>query len=141
MLTLCHVVLYRSVAVLPAESEAERDMIRRARIKNRDLSVTGFLHREYDVYYQWFEGPGEKINDLMTVITADPRHSGVDILHRAANQPRRFADWAMGHSTTEHTSLFDWASQANVSLRRINPVQILDFLTRQAESQRAASQT
>lgn len=112
-------------------------MIKCARIKNAGLQITGFLHREHDIYYQWLEGPAEHVGPLADVIAMDPRHADFDILHRAANQPRRFADWAMGYSDAQQTSLFDWASQMDVSLRRINPAQILNFLTGQAALQRA----
>ncbi|MBL3675403.1 BLUF domain-containing protein [Paracoccus aerius] len=36
-------------------------MLATSRRKNTAAGLTGFLHRESDIYYQWLEGPEDEV--------------------------------------------------------------------------------
>lgn len=113
--------------------------IRRAsRARNPRLDVTGFLHREEDLYFQCLEGPAEALREILTLLHEDTRHSGLRILLAAPITERRFPGWAMGFSDHGRLSLFEWiaaAADRNVKRRTTNAQDILEFLVLSASHQ------
>ncbi|MCZ0964580.1 BLUF domain-containing protein, partial [Paracoccus benzoatiresistens] len=55
-------ILYRSEALMPQCGVVERKMLEASRSDNVPKHITGFLHRENDVYYQWLEGPEAEVS-------------------------------------------------------------------------------
>lgn len=49
-------ILYRSDALTAEGSATDRQILAEARRRNTAVNVTGFLHRESDVFYQWLKG-------------------------------------------------------------------------------------
>lgn len=125
-------ILYRSISRLEAGSEAEDRLVADAAAFNRAVGITGFLHREDDVYYQWIEGPEPAIDWLIARIEADSRHDHVEILFNHPATARQFEDWSMGYAGSDAPNLFDWASAKEISLKLIQPLSLLDFLRAQA---------
>lgn len=121
-------LLYRSSALIPERSEEERLIIDTALSRNARLGVTGYLHREVDVFFQWLEGPTESVDAIFASIERDPRHEALQVLLRASVLERRFEGWAMGYTSRHTVSLFDWASDLGLSLNGLDQSGIIRFL-------------
>lgn len=121
-------ILYRSDARTAAGSNADQQILSAAQDRNTSLNVTGFLHRENDVFYQWLEGPADAVRQIFSSILKDPRHHHVKKLSEIPLSNRNFHAWPMAYSDESITSLFDWAAKADISLQMVRPDQILSFL-------------
>ena len=106
-----HALLYRSRARAGLLAPDLNDIVATARVRNRQLGVTGLLlYGELEVvpgapgeFVQWLEGPERAVEDLYDVVQDDPRHSEVEVLGRgplvelaAPSAGRLFEDWDMG---------------------------------------------
>lgn len=121
-------ILYRSEALTKAGSGEDTRILTAAQGRNRSLLVTGFLHRENDVFYQWLEGPAAAVRTVFASIAADPRHRDIRKLSEFTIDERSFPRWSMAYSDGSATSLFDWAAKAGISLHMVQPDRILAFL-------------
>lgn len=72
------------------------DLIEQIRPKNARLGITGLLLYSGGTVVQTLEGAPDVVDDLLAVITADPRHSGVRVVDRRVVEERAFATWSMG---------------------------------------------
>lgn len=121
-------ILYRSEAMIAQGSADESRMLADAARCNESLGITGFIHRESGVYYQWIEGPSGDVDRLYARIQADPRHRGVETLRSGPVIERHFSRWAMGRLDGEHRQIFDWAVQQGVPMRALQARHFLEFL-------------
>ena len=121
-------ILYRSEALMPQGGVKERQMLDLSRSDNVPRQVTGFLHREHDIYYQWIEGPEAEVDALFAKIRADTCHSRIKVLSRHEITDRNFSGWSMGYGNTSRHSLFDWAAQHDIPLHPPRPQDILTFM-------------
>lgn len=121
-------ILYRSDALTAAGGPEDGRILCASQSRNASLDLTGFLHRESDVFYQWLEGPVDAVRQVYGSIIADPRHRNIRTLSEIVLTRRNFASWSMAASDHNQTSLFDWAAGAGVSLHQVRPSQILSFL-------------
>lgn len=121
-------ILYRSDALTAEGSATDRQILAEARRRNTAVNVTGFLHRESDVFYQWLEGPTAAVRVVFASIANDPRHRNVEKLSEMTITERNFRFWSMGSSETTAMSLFDWAAREGIALHTVRPEQILLFL-------------
>ncbi|MCY1536802.1 Sensors of blue-light using FAD [compost metagenome] len=58
--------------------------------------ITGVLCYGGGVFLQAIEGGRSAVNTLYSHIVADPRHTGVELLHYEEITERRFGGWTMG---------------------------------------------
>lgn len=86
-------------------------MVELAAARNAGLGITGFLHREEDMFFQYLEGPAAAVAAVFASIAADPRHDDVRLLGQGPLAVRRLADWSMGYSHHSGQSLFDWIAE------------------------------
>ncbi|MDQ1902209.1 BLUF domain-containing protein [Paracoccus sp. WLY502] len=121
-------ILYRSEALTPKGGAAERDILVTSRLKNTAAGLTGFLHRESDIYYQWLEGPEAEVLKAFNRIRSDDRHGDVKVLDRQQTETRSFPTWSMGYGNSKTTSLFDWAADNNAPLHPPRASDILAFM-------------
>ncbi|WP_142662794.1 BLUF domain-containing protein [Paracoccus laeviglucosivorans] len=121
-------VLYRSVAKLKEHTHAETELLLNARTKNQLLGITGFLHREEDLFFQVLEGPRETIDAVIERIALDTRHEKLEFLDRRSILTRAFEAWSMGYSNSGDGSLFDWSSQNGIPLNGRDHEGVLSFL-------------
>lgn len=129
-------LLYRSEALTPKGGAAERDILVTSRRNNAAASLTGFLHRESDIYYQWLEGPEAEVLETFDRIRSDDRHGDVEVLDRQQMATRSFPSWSMGYGNSKTTSLFDWAASRDVPLHPPRASDILAFMKECAERQK-----
>ncbi len=123
-----YAILYRSSALIPERSADEIAMRDTAIARNAAAHITGLLHREDDIFYQWLEGPEAAVDTVFGSITRDPRHHSLEVLSRQPLAHRHFPDWSMGYTSVNAISLFDWASTREISLRVADGASILRFL-------------
>lgn len=121
-------ILYRSEASASENADDLRDILSKARAHNPTSNITGILHFESGVFYQWIEGPQEAVRALFEKIIQDPRHKGIVKLSEVDLTERNFRFWSMAICQGDGYSLFDWAARAGISLHLVKPEEILSFL-------------
>lgn len=107
--------LYRSTAVEGLGDGDLRDILREARARNQDSLLTGCLHYEDGLFFQWLEGPTATLEPVIQLILNDPRHCDITVLGRGPLDHRRFQQWRMRFSDRLDGSLMDWIAQGTVS--------------------------
>ena len=129
-------ILYRSEALTPKGGSAERDILATSRRKNAAVGLTGFLHRESDIYYQWLEGPEAEVLKTFDKIKSDVRHGDVEVLDRQHTETRSCPTWSMGYGNSKTTSLFDWVVDHDAPLHPPRVSDVLAFMKECAERQK-----
>lgn len=107
-------VVYRSLAVDRLTETDLDDILQSARDRNQNLSVTGCLHFEDGLFFQWIEGPASAVGEVFRMINEDPRHSDLTILGEGPLDMRRFQEWRMRFSDRDDGSLMDWFANSEV---------------------------
>lgn len=107
--------LYRSTAVEGISNADLKDILLTARGRNAAAGLTGCLHHEAGLFFQWLEGPKEALNPVVQSILRDTRHREVIVLQDGALDQRRFQDWRMRFTDRDQGSLMDWFAQSGVS--------------------------
>lgn len=72
------------------------ELLRRARVRNESLGITGMLLYSNGSFMQVLEGEPERVDDLYARISADKRHNHVTLIIREPIPGRTFGDWSMG---------------------------------------------
>ncbi|MBK4217269.1 BLUF domain-containing protein [Paracoccus caeni] len=108
-------LVYRSSAVDRLTETDLDDILHAARDRNQALSVTGCLHFEDGLFFQWIEGPAQAVGEVFQLIDDDPRHSDLTVLGQGPLDARRFQNWRMRYSDREHGSLMDWFANSEVA--------------------------
>lgn len=89
-------VSYVSRATEQLTSEQLLELLMQCRRNNPAKNVTGMLLYGNGTFLQAIEGEEEIIDDLVTIIDDDPRHTDVRVLSRKTIPSRQYADWSMG---------------------------------------------
>jgi hypothetical protein len=63
--------------------------------KNKRNGITGVLFYDNCIFGQIIEGYPQQVELIWRVISADPRHSEVQVLDISSLQKRRFSNWSM----------------------------------------------
>ncbi|MDB6179769.1 BLUF domain-containing protein [Paracoccus fistulariae] len=108
-------VIYRSSAVDHLRDEDLDDILISARARNEEKFVTGCLHYEDGMFFQWIEGPAEQLRQIIDLILKDERHRDIAVLGVGALEVRRFQDWRMRFSDRKNGSLMDWFACSEIS--------------------------
>ncbi len=91
-------------------------LMQAARVKNRQLGITGCLLHHDGSFMQYIEGPTDAVETLFDVIRGDPRHKDVRLMYRGPVHKRAFAGWLMAHSDVDAqawSALVRYAAQAD----------------------------
>ncbi|MDO5530309.1 MAG: BLUF domain-containing protein [Paracoccus sp. (in: a-proteobacteria)] len=111
--------LYSSTGrIAEFDSDCE-DILTVATQRNAELGLTGLLHCEEGMFFQWLEGPPDAVAMMRETICRDPRHTGVRVLAEGPIDERKFAAWSMRKSTRADGSVLDWLADREVSLRNL----------------------
>ncbi|RMX00421.1 BLUF domain-containing protein [Allofranklinella schreckenbergeri] len=76
-------------------------ILAQGRARNAQRGITGVLCHGYGVYIQAMEGERSAVSDSYAQVLRDERHEGVQLLHFAEIDERRFANWALGQVKLE----------------------------------------
>lgn len=102
-------LIYSSEAA-PWLSTAELEqMLHESRIRNKARGITGVLVLVDGVFLQVLEGERFEVDDLMSRIEVDPRHSGVKVFHREEVDGRAFDSWSMAYLHPGAAEVARWA--------------------------------
>ena len=94
-------VIYASAAVKPFTQAELTTLLRKARIKNTRLGISGMLLYDRGSFLQVLEGEIAAVRSLYEIIGKDPRHERVVKLLETTVSTRSFADWSMGFAAGE----------------------------------------
>jgi hypothetical protein len=78
----------------PTEADIQ-DLLADARLRNRELGVTGLLLYEHGRFFQWLEGPPPGVSEVWRSIRRDRRHDQVELLSDRTTPGRMFGGWDM----------------------------------------------
>lgn len=107
--------LYRSSAADGLADGDLQEILKTARSRNQAQRLTGCLHHEDGLFFQWLEGPAVAMGPVVASILGDDRHRDIMVLDQGALDHRRFQDWRMRFSDRDHASLLDWFAGSNTS--------------------------
>lgn len=100
--------LYRSVARSGLDEGDMATILREAQDNNRALGLTGCLHHEDGLFFQWIEGPRIALFRLLDKLREDGRHVDMTVLDQGSLAQRLFPDWQMRYSDPAAGSLLGW---------------------------------
>lgn len=107
--------LYRSTARDNLSQDDLEQIVAEARARNQDLSLTGCLHHEDGLFFQWLEGPKHALDTVIALIRQDPRHLDMTELSYGPLPGRHFGEWTMRSTDRDKASLLDWFATQKVS--------------------------
>jgi hypothetical protein len=94
-------LIYVSSAVSLFSAESLSDLLKKARVKNACLGITGMLLYKGGNFMQVLEGPGQAVRNLYSEIAQDPRHRGAFKLMEYSAKERHFSNWTMGFTNLD----------------------------------------
>ncbi len=103
--------MYASRAVPGLDQEELLAILRRSKVDNPSVGITGVLCFSGGIFLQVLEGGRSAVNRLYNRIAADKRHTDVELLLYQEIGERRFAGWSMGQ----------------VNMSRLNPSLLLKY--------------
>jgi hypothetical protein len=89
-------IIYTSISTEPFDDDDLLALLDASRRNNADAGLTGMLLYRDGRFFQVIEGPEEALRARMETISADPRHTRVQVLFEETLGARRFPDWSMG---------------------------------------------
>lgn len=107
-------LMYASRALPDVNQDELIAIVRKSKMNNPALGITGVLCFSEGIFLQALEGGRGAVNQLYNRIASDKRHTQVELLSYAEIGERRFAGWSMG--------------QVNIS--RLNPALLLKYSER-----------
>ncbi|WP_265502348.1 BLUF domain-containing protein [Paracoccus beibuensis] len=107
--------LYRSVAMPSLTADELSVIVDTASLNNRNMDLTGCLHHEDGLFFQWLEGPPIVLFRLLEKLRDDNRHLDMTILDQGTLPRRLFPDWQMRYSDRKAGSLMDWLQRRHDS--------------------------
>ncbi len=88
-------VVYRSRAVKALSPPELHDLTTSSQRRNGRDGITGLMLYDNENFFQWLEGPVDRVERLMAAIRVDPRHTDVDVLNKQSTDMRTFGAWTM----------------------------------------------
>lgn len=95
-----HHIIYLSWATRPFSDEQLHTLLRKARSRNTEVGITGFLLYGNDCFLQVLEGEEVAVRTLYEYIKGDARHRDVTAYADKPIPQRAFAEWAMAFQST-----------------------------------------
>ncbi len=88
-------LVYKSVLATNLSSESLNNMLQKARLFNREKSITGCLLHHKGEIIQLIEGDETEVKSLFKKIQKDKRHEKIIVLNTEENLFRMFGKWSM----------------------------------------------
>lgn len=100
-------------------------LLQKAREKNKENGISGFLLFDQGNIIQLLEGEQEKVENLFEVVKRDPRHFDVIRMFSGEANQRDFPDWSMGFSKFDAKRLDEEIEGFNdlLSIKSVNSAQ------------------
>jgi len=97
-------IAYASASTRPMTDEDVAEILVQARANNQRHELTGALLYRGGRFVQILEGPEEQVRSRYAVISADPRHTSVQLVREVQIAERQFPEWTMGFRLPEGES-------------------------------------
>lgn len=94
-MSLCCLV-YTSMSNQKMSDDNLKELLKKSRLKNEKLNITGMLLYLEPFFIQILEGEEERINEIINVIKQDSRHYKVKVIYKKPIEQRSFPHWTMG---------------------------------------------
>jgi RecA-family ATPase len=88
-------LIYASTASAAVTPQTINDILKVAQQRNALCDMTGMLVFDQHDFLQAIEGERQTVDDLLTKLTTDSRHSRVTLLSYASIELRSYAEWSM----------------------------------------------
>jgi hypothetical protein len=102
-------MIYQLVYISAANKEFSEDelqeLLKKARVNNGNLNVSGMLLFHQGSFIQALEGPRSAVESLYEKISEDKRHTETRVLFRGELQERSFDSWSMGYYRSDQSDL------------------------------------
>ncbi|MEO8155229.1 MAG: BLUF domain-containing protein [Rhizobacter sp.] len=95
-------LMYASRATASVNQDALASILKKSRVHNPAVGVTGVLCFSEGLFLQVLEGGRLPVSQLYNRIAGDARHRDVALLSYEEIGERRFAGWAMGQVNLSH---------------------------------------
>ncbi|WP_347919623.1 BLUF domain-containing protein [Paracoccus marcusii] len=102
--------LYKSTALLAPKEQKFRLLLDQARLRNANMDITGYLHWEDGMFYQWIEWPAAELQIVERFIVASTSHKDLTVLSRNSAPSRQFSGWSMALGISDEASLFSFVA-------------------------------
>ncbi len=96
---------YISLATPGLSEEDIRCIVEQSRHNNPKQRITGHLQCCSGHFFQVLEGPAAALDELLSRLRQDPRHSDLRLLFRHELKGREFANWSMGFGPCSQDTL------------------------------------
>ena len=106
-------IVYSSLATKKMLKSDLYMILRQARLNNEQSGVTGILIFSDGYFFQVLEGEENIVADLYQTISADDRHSDIQLLLDEDLEKRSFPDWGMAYATPSAREMGNWAGLRN----------------------------
>lgn len=128
-------LIYHSRALLPAKPEFHNSILAASLSNNERLGVTGFLHREDQNFVQYLEGDRAALDELVSLIRSDPRHTDFTVVAEGQLPVRQLPEWQMGFVDGEQLSLVDLVGVegGQMQIKAADPMELVEFVVSNAD--------
>lgn len=110
---------YQSRAIHSPSSRELQALLKQAQARNRQAGVTGMLLFNGTYFFQWLEGPKERLAEIWGSICKDRRHDEITVLNQESARHRLFSDWDMRLVSPDET--FEPVCRQSTSRRPLPP--------------------
>jgi len=88
---------YISEGTIDFDKSRLKGLMKQARRRNKELSVTGMLLVQMPLFLQVLEGPPESVDTVFESIKKDDRHTNIDVIFtNESRHEREYGQWLMG---------------------------------------------
>jgi len=113
-------LIYTSLSQTHSDVDDVKNILAASERNNAASSITGLLMFDGQRYVQILEGESERVTHLYNVISKDPRHQQLELLHIGGIPARAFDDWRMAYESLPQGLLDDLAEKMAVYSMELN---------------------
>lgn len=92
-------LVYKSTAIRVFTDAEIKELLNKARIRNKENNVSGILVYCDGFFLQYLEGPESNLAAIYNSIKKDNRHNNIRELSYKNIEKREFSNWCMAYST------------------------------------------
>jgi len=118
-------LLYTSVAPQSLSEDQLMDILINARIKNKELGITGLMIYHDREIMQILEGEKTAVKALFQTIYEDKRHTSVGVFYEGNIKERAFNDWSMAFKSLDEEAVKEITSGYEGFNKLLSPIHML----------------
>jgi hypothetical protein len=98
-------LLYTSVAPTGLSETELKEILEKARLKNKNIRISGMMIYHDREIIQLLEGEKSTVRELFQTIFEDSRHTSVDVFYQGEIKERAFTDWSMAFKSLDENMI------------------------------------